>query len=94
MLQAKAKILTTEEDRKIPGILTFDGVKLVFKSTDFYHPVTREIYANEIIQTGKRQNFVFFNRFFYVRTRDGRKFRFYTWRNAAFVKEINHAIHT
>ncbi len=94
MLRKKAQILVVGEDRKIPGILSFDGRTLTFKSTDFYHPVERNINANEIVQTGARQNFFFFNRFFYVRLRDGRKYRFYTWYNKEFVRKINRTIHS
>jgi hypothetical protein len=93
MIRAKAQILEPKEFRKINGILTFDGHKLVFKSADIYYPITREISAKEIVQTGARQSLFFFNRFFYVRTREGRKFRFYTWKNKAFVREINKVIH-
>ena len=93
MISAKAQILEPKEFRKIDGILTFDGEKLVFKSTDIYYPITREVSANEIVQTGARQNFWLFNRYFYIRTREGRKFRFFTWKNKAFVREINKVIH-
>ncbi len=93
MLKLKAKIIEPTEFRKINGILTISNNYLIFKSLDLYYKIIRKIPINEIVQVGKRQNLVFFNRFFYIRTREGRKFRFYTWHTKKAVNYLNQLIH-
>ena len=93
MLKIKAKVLESKEFRKIDGILTIDKNYLIFKSTDLYYPVIRKISINEIVQVGKRQKLIFFDRFFYIRTREGRKFRFYTRQTKKAVNYLNSLIH-
>lgn len=93
MLKIKAKVLEPKEFRKINGILIINENYLTFKSLDLYYPLTRKISINEIVQVGKRQKLIFFDRFFYIRTREGRKFRFYTWQTKKAVNYLNSLIH-
>ena len=93
MLKTKVFVLEPISQRKVPGILIIDDKYLYFKSTDLYYKLERKIPLNNIVQAGKRQKFIFFSRFFYIRTREGSKFRFYTFHHKKVVQYINRQIH-
>ncbi len=92
-LKTKAKVLVPYQERLIPGILTISDDFITFQSTDLYVKVNYKIPINQIIQAGKRKKLFFFNRFVYVKNREGRIFRFYLWNTSKVLKLINSLVH-
>jgi len=90
MIHFRTKAAVWHDNRKVYGTLEITDDEVVFRSNDIY---CYNVPLKNIVQVSKRQKWIFFDRFMFFRTREGRLYKFFFFRTHKAARVLNYLVH-